>query len=381
LAANSWLTTSLISQGYSSPEITAAIGVAQLTAFVATLVVGLLWLALRKPSWCASLLAVLVVGQMTWVHSHYLDPFDFRSAHKTNALVDKIRSDPEPVRVKFLAQDGLLHYYLWAVFPYYRIASIDIPAASRIPDDYLAFFAALEKHPLRLWQLAGVKYLALPASLLNQVLQAPELRTNIASVETFQARGSRLDDLSVSAVTDPGLATHALVTLKDFLSKVTFVPGIEVLDDQAALSRRLASPEWDPWRTFLLDQSTAVTAGLTTLPTPVPGAMAKVLLRRYSGARIEVEVESKSAGYILINDRYDTKWRARVNGEPARIVRANLIMLGLQVPVGHSKIVLDYNCPTLPIYVHLVSLAGVLFSLFIYAWRTRRKTAADSGSS
>ncbi len=346
--ASSWLVSPLTAQGYSPPEITAAIGVARLTAFVAALVLGVLWLIWVKPEWGILLLAVSVAGQMYWVHRHYLEPFNFRAAYRTNPLIETIRTNPEPVRVKFLGQDGLLHYYLSAVFPYHRIASVDIPASSRIPEDYLAFFTALQNNPIRLWQLAGVKYLAIPASVLNQVLQSPELRANIAGATRFQAQGSKLDDLQVISVGDNQPATHALVTLKDYLPKATFVPGIEVLPDQAALSRRLAAPDWNPRHTLLFDQPSAASASSDATGT--------VRLRRYSGSRIEVEAETTAPGYVLINDRFDLNWRATVNNQPVTPFRTDMILYAVPVPAGRSALVLRYQSSAIPVYVHLAAL-------------------------
>jgi len=352
----------------------------RLTAFVAALVVGLLWFVVERASrplpgktngrdarstMGIILLAVLIVGQMLWVHTHYVEPFNFRAAYRTNALIETIRTDPEPVRVKFLGQDGLLHYYLSAVFPYHRISSFDIPALSRMPQDYHAFFTALEKQPLRLWQLSGVKYLAAPASALNQILQAPELRANIAGAARFQAQGTKLDNIQVISVSENQPATHALVTLKDYLPKATFVPGIEVLPDQAALSRRLADPGWNPRRTLLLDQPSAA--------NETNDATGTVHLRRYSGNRIEVEVEAGAPGYILINDRFDPNWRATVNGQPVTPFRADLIFYAVPVTAGHSTLKLHYQSPAIPVQAHLAGL-GVVILVALIGMRRRPKS-------
>ncbi|NIL98943.1 MAG: hypothetical protein GTO62_17985, partial [Planctomycetales bacterium] len=72
---------------------------------------------------------------------------------------------------------------------------------------------------IRLWQLAGVKYLALPAAGLNQLGQMPAVQQTITAVTLFRAGGTKLDDLTVTSTTDPRQATHALVTLNGYLPK------------------------------------------------------------------------------------------------------------------------------------------------------------------
>ncbi len=347
--ASSWLPPTLTPHGYRPAEIAAAVAVTRQAATVAALVVGLVWLARAKPVLRMPLLACLVVGQMVWVHTHYLEPVNFRAAYRSNPLIDTLRSDPEPVRVKLLAKDGLLHYYLSAVFPYYRIASLDIPASSRMPQDYLAFFTALENNPIRLWQLAGVKYLALPAAGLNQLGQMPAVQQTITAVTLFRAGGTKLDDLTVTSTTDPRQATHALVTLTGYLPKATFVSGVETFTDQAALSQRLADPAWDPRRTLLLADPTAT--------NPDHQDPATVALRRYTGNRIEATVAAASPGYLLINDRYDANWQATVAGRPVTPRRANLLLYAVPVPAGSSEVVLRYRGPATAIYLQLATLA------------------------
>ncbi|NQU09550.1 hypothetical protein HQ590_02060, partial [bacterium] len=311
---------------------------------------------------------VTVVAQLFWVHRHYVEPVHFRQAYRSNALVDALRAERTPVRVKVLGADPLLHYHLTYLFPYYGIAALDVPAVSRMPDDYAAFFQALEKVPLRQWELAGVRFLAMPAGLVTRVAANLELQKNIEGAHLYRASPVPPDGFALQPVRELTQASHALVVLKDHLSKLSLVPGLEILEEQAAVSARLAAPEWDARATLVVDRATARAAELTATPAPAVAAGA-VKLRHYSGRRIEAEVETGGPAYLLINDRFDPYWQATVNGMAVGVFRANLILSAVPVPAGRSEVVMQYRCPAVPVQTHLVALGLVGIALLIGWWR------------
>jgi len=369
---------SLRRASYSPVEIGSIATNQRLTVFVAAALVMLTWyvIGLRdsagkqtgilahifSPAHLATSAAIfvvaLVVGQMWWVHSHYLESSDAKRAYQTNPLLDTLRRSPDPARVKLIAQDGLLHYYISTVFAYHGISTLDIPAASRLPEDYAQFFQALEGNPLRLWQLAGVKYLAAPAQQGRSVLAHPALQGKIAGVAAFQASGTRLDDLTVQSVADPAMATHLLIELKDYLPKAMFVPGLEILPSANDTTRRLNAPDWNPRQTLLVTRDIAQLANLA--PTAPSNRRGTVRLLRYHDNYIEVEAQTDAGGYLLINDRFENSWHARMDGKNVPVFRANVILRGVALPTGTSRIVFRFEAPGMTGYISLATLGLVL---------------------
>jgi uncharacterized membrane protein YfhO len=49
---------------------------------------------------------------------------------------------------------------------------------------------------------------------------------------------------------------------------------------------------------------------------------------------VVVEVESDRNGWLVLSDRYYPGWRADINGKPARIERANVVVRAVAVPPG-----------------------------------------------
>ena len=374
---------SLRRSGYSPTEIGSIVANQRLTAFVATALVLLTWYVLGmsnkrtgvlmqiySPSHlslsAAIFVVTLVVGQMWWVHSHFLEPFEAKRAYQTNPLLETLRSTSDPARVKLIAQDGLLHYYLSAVFPYHGISTFDITAASRIPVDYAQFFQAMERNPLRLWQLAGVKYLIAPTAPARAAISDPLLQDKIAGVQAFQASGNRLDNLTVQSVADPSRSTHLIIQLKDYLPKALFVPGLEILPTTDTEARRLNAPDWNPRQTLLVTEDIAKSADLGEAAI-LPTSQGTARLVRYEKDYIEVEAQTVSGGYLLINDRFEDSWHAQVNGKDTPVFRANMILRGMRLPPGNSRVVLRFKRPAWAGYVSLAALG--LVSLLVLLQR------------
>jgi uncharacterized membrane protein YfhO len=63
--------------------------------------------------------------------------------------------------------------------------------------------------------------------------------------------------------------------------------------------------------------------------------------RRAEG--LTVEVEAPAAGYVLVNEVAYPGWEARVDGEPARIARANALVMAVRVPAGAHRIEMAFR--------------------------------------
>jgi len=85
-------------------------------------------------------------------------------------------------------------------------------------------------------------------------------------------------------------------------------------------------PDIDPRRTVLLEHKPA---GFSP-----NGATGKVRLARYYNTEIEIEVEAPEGGILVLNDVWHPWWRASVDGQPAEILRANVLFRAVVVPPG-----------------------------------------------
>ena len=96
-------------------------------------------------------------------------------------------------------------------------------------------------------------------------------------------------------------------------------------------------PDFDPRKEVLLD----------TLPEDTSIAKATgpatVRIKLYENTRVEIEVDTADAGFVVLNDVWHAWWRASVDGEEADILKANILFRAVQVPAGKHTIVYEFK--------------------------------------
>jgi hypothetical protein len=58
--------------------------------------------------------------------------------------------------------------------------------------------------------------------------------------------------------------------------------------------------------------------------------------------RVEVEVESALPGILVLREPYYPGWFVEVDGQPARLLRANVLFRGVEVSEGSHRVVFSY---------------------------------------
>jgi len=272
-------------------------------------------------------LAALSVAQLAWVATRFLVDADLALLTQTNPLLEELKAEGPAVRVSVDSEDRTLNVLLQNQFNDPRISCLEISAASRVPDALNAFLRALGEDRSRLWFVAGVKNLVIPQPAFADVQRDPRIKANIDHVDGYM----------LEPTSSPNLPSHALIQFRDYLAKATFVPGAEILPDEAQL-KRLKDPNWDPRATVLLaSPDPLVPVSSATNAPPV-----KVDLGRYDAHHIEFAVEAPQAGYVLINDAYDPDWKVQVNGHDSELLRADYLLRAVAVPAGDLKVTMRY---------------------------------------
>lgn len=89
--------------------------------------------------------------------------------------------------------------------------------------------------------------------------------------------------------------------------------------------------------------------------------------------RIHIAVHMKTAGLVVLADRWNPGWHARYNGKPVPILEADYAIRGVQVPAGKGTLEFYYRPASLVLSVRLASLAAVLLlGWLIVIWIRRR---------
>ena len=112
------------------------------------------------------------------------------------------------------------------------------------------------------------------------------------------------------------------------LPRVMVVPDYQIADFDDMI--RNGWPDIDPRRVVLLEQAP---------PAPPRAAGSKAAdgnarILRYANTEIDVEVDAPGGGFLIVNDAWHPWWRAEVDGQPAEILKANVLFRAVQVGPG-----------------------------------------------
>ncbi|MEM1060347.1 MAG: hypothetical protein AAGK14_13980 [Verrucomicrobiota bacterium] len=400
LFALSWvgvvgLWSTLLAQDWTEPQASAILANLRLCLGVATLVAGLATLACwwlgrsgdgrslarwsvnpflrrglllarrpgRRGSALLAILAVIGAAQMLWAHSHYVNLFPVSDVTEPNILIQKLREGGgDRPRIKIMRGDPVLESLLQRSFRYHGIESLDIPAFSRFPSDYRAWFHALGGNVPRLLQLSSVRYFVMPTQSLQGLLRQPEFGQRAVGVELFPVAGTLPN----------GKPSHAVLELRGHLPRASLVPGLRVLPTRRAVLSELSNPHWKFRQSILVDRATASELGLQEQEASPDDQLPPVEIVRYGGREVVLKTDSPVPAFLRLTDRYDSDWRATVNGEPTAIFPTDFIFRGVKLPAGPAEVVLTFDPPVWPVYLQLGAWLGFLVA-GVFWWRSRRR--------
>jgi len=293
-----------------------------------------LWQRMLQPDYLpltlALALAALAAAQLGWVANQFIHPTPLEALTATNPLLEALSSEGNRVRVSVPTDDPLLRdNLLQNQFAAMHISCLDISAASRIPNDLNTFLQTLDNNQARLWFLAGVKNVAVPEQALAQMQQDPGVAANI----------DHADGYTLEQTSSLDLPSHALIGMKDYLAKATFVPNVDFFATDEALLKRLADSAWNPRASVLLQRPVVIAVPPALGP---PGMSDQVEVKTYTPTEIDIDAQTTRSGFILINDQYDPDWQVRVNGHVVPLLRADYIMRAVAIPAGDSTVTMHY---------------------------------------
>jgi hypothetical protein len=117
-------------------------------------------------------------------------------------------------------------------------------------------------------------------------------------------------------------------------ARVVFETIIE--PDRAAALALLGSASFDPLGQVVLPSP-------VDLPDPATAADAEVQIVFEHPGRLDIVVDTPSAGVLVVNRWFFPGWRVSRNGEDVPLLEANHVQQGVAVPAGQSSIVFTYR--------------------------------------
>ena len=327
------------------------------------------------------LLGLLIVADLGRADLPWIKYIDYAEKYASNPVLDKLREQPYEHRVAILpfrappeydlfqGQSGIYRIE-WAQhhFPYYDIQSLDIIQMPRMPEDLAAFETALVGDGTsntvfricRRWELTNTRYLLGAAGfldVLNQQLDPAKQRFRIAaSFDIVPKPGiatpMRLEELT-AALNPGGSGKYALFEFTGALPRAKLYSNWQVNTNDEAILKTMGSEAFDPTQLVLVAGGKSLASNTNPAPAAQPGT---VKYESYAPTRIQLHTESTAASVLLLNDKYDPKWRVTVDGQPAELLRCNFLMRGVQLPAGPHTVEFRFKADVRMLYVSLVAI-------------------------
>lgn len=109
-----------------------------------------------------------------------------------------------------------------------------------------------------------------------------------------------------------------------------------VFADAATTLARLAAPDFQPAAEVFLPPEARSLISATNL------TLAKISNAKFAAQKITFETEASGPALVVVAQSYYHWWRAEVDGQPARLWRANHAYQALEVPAGRHRVTFVY---------------------------------------
>ncbi|MEN8145806.1 MAG: hypothetical protein ABFS14_12755, partial [Gemmatimonadota bacterium] len=296
----------------------------------------------RIPSAAVAGVLLLLVIDLWRVDVRYLDVRDPVAEFASDPAIEFMQANLRPGERAFqpqLPQGG-------RTYGQNELMLHDIPSVTGVLNFRLRWFDELAggvgyQNVLRptMWTLFDIRYLTLPvpveSDLLTPVAQAP-------GVHVYEV----VNDLPHA------FFPASVVAEREEAQAIAFTLGLE-----------------DPLGLAVVQAGQAPVAGQGRAEISALGL-----------DRIELDVEATVGGLLFVSEIFHPAWEARVNGEPAEILRTNGAFRGVVVPAGSSSVEMTYARGELTagFWISGLTAFGLLLSALLLgarSWRGRRQSS------
>jgi hypothetical protein len=162
-----------------------------------------------------------------------------------------------------------------------------------------------------------------------------------------------------------------LYELEQAVPRVYVVSAAEHETDDGKTLDRLASKDFDPLVTVLVDEPMSL--------SNTAGFQAEARILEYGNQRVNIQASLDSPGILVLADSFYPGWNAYVNGRQEKIYRANLFFRGVRLSAGTHTVQFRYEPRSFAIG-RAVSIITLLFivaiSILLYLRKHRRNLTA-----
>jgi hypothetical protein len=158
------------------------------------------------------------------------------------------------------------------------------------------------------------------------------------------------------------------------------VPRAALLADEALVLAALVASDFAPRSRVLLTESALRDVGWTAADVEgwngAGGGEVRFVLDETSA--ISLTIQNCGGGWLLLTDTAMDGWTARVDGEPAPIVLADLCFRAVRVPAGEVSVEFRYRPPLLWLGVAISATAAIGIAILVLGALRRARSRSCS---
>ncbi len=304
----------------------------------------------KKITAITSAVALSVIGfaDISTNNSYFLKYYDSKWFYQPDPVERFLikESHKEPFRVKFLQRDALFNQYMTFRFAYHKILFIDVPAVSRFPYDY-SLFTTL--NPYSQFQMSAVKFI-----LSRTPIEDPNVEFVKSTMGFYKQLSEDKKEFPVPVY---------IYRYKPFKGLMWSVEKVETSANLEETKRKLDSTPLNENIAFINEEA--------KIPDELGKADVENVKYKFEG-KITARVASESNTVLVSSVYYHPDWSARIDGKPAKIHRANIVMQSIEIPSGKHLIEIRWNPSKLVFWLsELIVILGLI--LVVVLERTNRE--------
>lgn len=314
---------------------------------------------------CVMLLAV--AADCVWYSRDYVKTVDRDSVVGENAVTAFLEENLGSQRVFFFSQSGFYNQWITMLFRGQMISLFNVPSMERLNWRLKELLDTVGKNPLRLWELAGIRYALGPVQVWPQIQGQPEWKSAFEPAMGFNVF-PRNGGVGVESVRAGQTPQHLVLRYKRGLDRYTLVPSWRDVPDEAACSE-LAKESFNPRAEALISPEFVDKLP----PEGVAKASGRVEILGETVSSMRLRTQAQSDQLMVISQRFDPDFKATVDGKPAPVVRCNFLCVGVPVPAGDHEVVIRYRPSLTGFYIQAF---GALVVLGAAAYMAVRRLSA-----
>jgi hypothetical protein len=293
---------------------------ALLAAGVAIAVAGAGWVARSRPRLALVVVGAVVLSEVFFHTPRWYPSVTERSAYPDVAVADIARQ--RGGRLVHVGARSSFPAFAPDVSTFYGVADVE-GLSVLFPKDYDRLLRVIDDYGAYAQEFNAAPPIGSGDLLSSPLLDVLDVRTVVTE------RGVPIPaeyGLLVAPTSDP--LVYGRASPGGAMVVATASPATA---DQ--MWQQVGSPGWVP----------AATAAVLGLDRPVTGTGGTVTALQGSSDRERWDVDAPAGGFLRIGANWDPGWSARIDGKPARVLRADGVFRGVVVPPGRHNVAFSYR--------------------------------------